>query len=180
MSTSSAVINIGDHEYSGFPNFVNILSYWTALFESGHLPGEKDFARFAHLMPFTMFFEVVDGGTDFRLRDIGSCVSRFISQNQNGKLFSQYPNRSVSQMFLSLLGDCANSAQPVCYSSNMVQNGSEKGRFGRLFLPLSDDGRNVTVILALIEIGQHATGPYDPYAMPRDNAAINENSHIQR
>ena len=75
MSINCKVINVGDHEISGYPSFVQLLRYWTALHDSGHLPGKDDFGRFDHLLPFMMFFEVVDGGVDFQTR---LCLTAFL------------------------------------------------------------------------------------------------------
>jgi len=104
------------------------------------------------LLPYIMLVDVLDDGQRFRFRLVGTRIAmgadptgRFLHETVSPGLYGHH--------VMALYGKAAKSARPL-YSvfDYKFEDRRVPGRIHRLFLPLSDDGANVNMML----IGQVA------------------------
>lgn len=130
------------------------LSYWERIRGDRPAPQRSDFdpVDVPHLLPHVIFFEVVDGGADFRFRVIGDVPRASFFENYTGRLMSTLPHVTPDGQMLRNLRDAVRGGRPVRTPIDYVGPNDGFIKNDEVLLPFTDPGGRVTHILTIFEL----------------------------
>ncbi len=135
------------------------ISWWTRTSkELGRLPSRADFDP-TDISPETLrhviLVEIIGLAEDMRFRLLGTIHDQFNGRNLAGQYFSAvYPSGSPILAYIKgLYVEMINARRPLWSLNELLYaDNSTRVRFGRLMLPLSNDGGVVDMCLAIQKI----------------------------
>lgn len=134
------------------PTCVFLRAYWEQKRGARAMPARSDIspAQLKDHLGWVMILDVLPGARDFRYRLIGTLVTQYFSSDGTGKTVMEAfaPNgeavaKSVNSIFRKVARD--KCVMRTAGDANWLSEGMEE--FEAIYLPLSDDGENVTHIL---------------------------------
>jgi hypothetical protein len=133
------------------PELRFLFDYWNDKRRDRPMPSRADLAlrELKTQLAWLTLLDVPPEGTDFRYRLIGTRVARYFRNDSTGKTvteaFATVP--AAREMMLVLLGTVATQAVVVRTWGNLAWMGNDFEDFESLFLPFSDDGATVNMIM---------------------------------
>lgn len=134
-----------------------LYAIWSRIANGRKAPrrAELTLRELGRLTSWLITFDVLDGGADFRFRLMGDGLVRFIEDNYAGRLLSEFKTRSFFNTAMGLLSHCVQRAEPVGLGPRIPDfEGKQHWECEYVFLPLSDDGENVTGVIGTMDLWQ--------------------------
>jgi hypothetical protein len=134
------------------PTLAAIYAYWNEKRGPRKMPSRNEIrpSELREHLGWVIMADVLPGGQEFRYRLIGTLVTQYFLAETTGKTVSEAFARmgeTVSNAVLSVMRIVARDGVPVRAHGNADAFGAGFEEFDALFLPLSDDGEAVNVIL---------------------------------
>jgi hypothetical protein len=140
-----------DGERDGYEDLTYIRTYWDAKRRDRFAPrrAEIDPADLKEFLPRIMLVDVCsDGLLDFRYRLSGTAINAIMSGEQTGKR----PRDLAPPPYGAMIHDhyclAVTRREPV-FHVVMLDSGARLHTYARLLLPLSDDGKAVTMLISV-------------------------------
>jgi len=152
--SNSVLDTVAQENPTGFnhPTCVFLRDYWESKRGSRAMPARADIspAQLKDHLGWVMILEVLPGARDFRYRLIGTLVTQYFSNDATGKTVmeafadSGEPTaKLVNSIFRKVARDKV--VMRTAGGANWLEDGMEA--FEAIYLPLSEDGVNVSHIL---------------------------------
>jgi hypothetical protein len=133
------------------PELRFILDYWQAKRGTRAMPSRADIAlrELKGQLGWISLIDVLPGGDDFRYRLIGTRIMQYFKSDTTGKTVSESfaPVPEAGAMMLALLRSIVKNRFVIRSFGNLAWMGNDFEDFESLFLPFSDDGESVTMIM---------------------------------
>jgi hypothetical protein len=128
--------------------------YWDERRGERAMPSRADMrpADFKQYLGNIVMTDVLDGGIEFRYRVVGSLLTRYFLTDPTGKTFTEAwpdPPGQVAQRARANLVNIVQNKSVVHASGALDWSNFPGETFNALYLPLSDDGDKVNMILNL-------------------------------
>jgi hypothetical protein len=126
-----------------------LYEYWLAKKGQRHFPSRRDIdpVDFPYVLGHVMLVDVMRDPVRFRVRIHGTEMVAKAGYDLTGKFLDDHPiseyRRYVMERCEGLVGD----AEPLLVWHDRLVDGKQR-RYEALWLPLSDDGQHVTMLLA--------------------------------
>jgi len=133
------------------PELQFLLDYWQAKRGDRAMPSRADISirELKAQLCWICLLDVLPGADDFRYRLIGTRIVQYFRSDTTGKTvseaFAAVPEAGA--MMLGMLRNVARDRQVVRSFGNLAWMGNDFQDFESLFLPFSDDGTSVTMIM---------------------------------
>jgi len=134
------------------PTLAALHTYWNEKRGDRRMPSRADIrpSELKDHLGWVIMADVLPGGQEFRYRLIGTLVTQYFLTETTGKTVTEAFARmgeTVSNAVLAVMRVVTRDGVPIraCGDANAFAVGFEE--FDALFLPLSDDGETVNVIL---------------------------------
>ena len=118
-------------------------------------PGDIEFAR-----GFALLIDVLEAPLRFRFRLHGSELAGRAGYDMTGKMVDELPGAENRSVLLRRCRDLVSKRQPLVQRSERVVDG-RMTRYEAVWLPVSDDGERVTMLLGGLVYGDPPV-PSDP------------------
>lgn len=144
---------IGNVPSDCHPKVRRLVDYWLSIHPPSGLPGRRHFdpMDIPLLLPNICLVDVPTPSADFSFRLMGSRVETFFGGNFTGKPFvSAYIKNHRSQAYLDMCGILEDRIPRWRRGAAGLVENREHVEIERVFLPLGEDGRTVSIILGLI------------------------------
>jgi hypothetical protein len=132
-------------------------AYWLACKGARRYPARRDIdpLQFRYVLGHVMMIDVQASSPRFRLRLHGSELVRRARYDLTGKFLEDLPNHEYRSYVLERCASLVATGEPAIVHHDRVLDG-EVRRYEALWLPFSEDGDNVTMLLcALIYDDKH-------------------------
>jgi len=132
-----------------------LYTYWLSKRGDRAMPSRADIdpGEFRALLPHVLLVDVIDGGTNFRYRLVGTELEREFDRAVTGRVLGELVSGTYLDYMRSLYLSVVVEGVPV-YSANSYDDGrtgfpliADFKRTYRLMLPLSRDGETVDMVL---------------------------------
>ena len=166
------IIEFGPRSFTRF-ELAAIHNYWVSKLRGRRMPSRADIvpAELTSQLPQILLADVLEGGTDFRYRLLGTRLTRYFPERATGKTFTEA---------LAPFGAATVAGTIAVYQSVVRQRQAAliKGpgeyyhqdakTFEAVLMPLSDDDFNVTMIFGAFEfeLKKNADRRFGPRGLP--------------
>ena len=128
-----------------------VRTYWESKLAGRTMPQRKDIApsELRDLLPIIQIYDVLDGGTSYRVRLLGTRIAAAFDEEPTGRTFDAADGSLLVDRMRQVLSHVAHRHAPVIARAarTAIANRSSFA-VESIFLPLSEDGENVTAVLA--------------------------------
>jgi hypothetical protein len=165
----TGVFTDSDPQNLQHPVLVFLKTYWDAKRAGRPMPSRADIrpADMKEHLGWIILLDALGDGSDFRYRTIGTRVTQYVLADATGKTISEaiapYGEDAAAAM-LAFHRKAANDKQPVRAHGDADWLGRTFFEFDALFLPLSDDGAQVNMILSAFTFAVSEGAKPDPQA----------------
>ncbi|SRR5258706_2081280 len=130
------------------PRLQKLYAYWTGVRGTRRLPARRDIdpLEFAYVLGHVMLIDVLRDPLRFRVRLHGSELAMRVNYDLTGKLLSELPPGDFRDYVLDRCRGLVESAQPLRIEQDRRLDG-RLHRYEALWLPLSDDGIAVSMLM---------------------------------
>ena len=130
---------------------VRLLAYWHDKRGERRFPARRDIdpLEFGYALGHIMLVDVLREPLRFRVRLHGSGMASRAQYDLTGKLLDDLPNNEYRGYVLERCRHLVDSGEPAVAHHNRVLDGRQR-RYEALWLPFSDDGRAVTMLLCAL------------------------------
>lgn len=137
------------------------LAYWRSKLAGRRMPSRKDIepTEVPHLLANMVLVDVSHDPLDFKYRLIGTAIVDRIAFDYTGKRFAELEHQQPgSKVWETAVRVCSDQAPLI---SNIPYVGPDQWVRGYrdLYLPLSDDGRQVNMIMGVVEFQDASDSP---------------------
>jgi hypothetical protein len=134
------------------PTLSLLRAYWNAKRGDRTMPGRADIrpSELKEHLAWVIMADVLPGGEDFRYRLIGTLVTEYFLTEATGKTVTESFEKmgpAVTHAVLAVMRTAARSRVPLHAFGDADAFAVGYEAFDAIFLPLSDDGETVNVIL---------------------------------
>jgi len=132
----------------------SLLMYWRGRLQGRRCPRKRDIdpIDIPRLLPYLVLFEVAGASpSDYRIRLAGTEVERMNGMRLTGLTLAEIMYRTQTDIDLSEYALTVRHGMPRLSDGRLVYAGRDHIAFDRLFLPLSEDERTVTHLLAIFD-----------------------------
>lgn len=138
--------------YADDPVLSAVLAYWRRKRGRRPLPRRADLdpTEIPKLLPHLQLVEVRDGGQRFRYRLAGTALVAAFGQEYTGKYLDALFTGERLAAARHVYGTVCRERRPVFLRNSYGTNRDMRMLANRLYLPLSDDGHTVNVILGAL------------------------------
>ena len=150
----TGVFTDSDPQNLQHPVLVFLKTYWDAKRAGRPMPSRADIrpADMKEHLGWIILLDALGDCSDFRYRTIGTRVTQYVLADATGKTIAEaigpYGEEAVAETMKAFHRKAANDKQPVRAHGDADWLGRHILRFDALFLPLSDDGEQVNMILS--------------------------------
>ena len=144
-----------DPQHLQHPALAFLKQYWDKKRTGRTMPARADInpAEMKEHLGWILLLDVFSDFSDFRFRTIGTRVTQYILRDATGRTvkeaFAVFGDASL-RAALGSLGKCARDHVPVRAYGDATGLGHEFLDFDALYLPLSEDGATVNMLLCAI------------------------------
>ncbi|HEY4134923.1 MAG TPA: PAS domain-containing protein [Alphaproteobacteria bacterium] len=141
------------------PKIRKVYDYWTSKCRDGALPKRSDIdaVDIYDCLSVIMMLDVVDGGSDFRIRLAGSQIEDAHDRPLKGAMVSSLGQGADMAAVLARLQRLVATRCPDFHSTSLAMVGRSFIEFDRVALPLAEDGQTVTHVLCCYAQKQRAS-----------------------
>ena len=135
----------------GSPLHQELYDYWMAKRGERELPARVDIepSEIKKLLPHLLLTDVLEGGTRFRYRLVGTAVAETFGGNISGHFIDEVMTGKYLEFIDGIYRDIVRHRKPI-YSESSYHTGPTVGMTAqRLMLPLSADGMAVDMVISL-------------------------------
>src|ERR1700722_2010833 len=162
----TGVITDIDPQNLQHPALVFLKTYWEQKRAGRPMPSRADIrpADMKEHLGWIVLLDALSDGSDFRYRMIGTRVTQYLLADATGKTVAEaiapYGPEAATAM-LEFHRKAANGKMPLRAHGDADWLGRTFFEFDALFLPLSDDGLHVNMILSALTfaVSENAKGP---------------------
>jgi len=140
------------------PELLEFLAYWIAKRGARQFPARADILprEIIHLLPWVQMYDVIEGGKEFQIRLEGTALSKLIgSKTLCGKPLSTLPAGVFKRMQTALNWVLEASAPIRTDAAQTTIPGQERYGIEACFAPLSDNGSDINIIIAVSILEKH-------------------------
>jgi len=140
------------------PRLKEALAYWQSKQAGRPMPSRRDIdpVDIPLLLPYVILIDVLSAPLDFRYRLIGTEVRNISQREYTGKRFSELPGKGKDSILWRDCAELVRSKAPLSGRTPYVGPERHLRRCANIMLPLSEDGRNVSMILKVISFERGA------------------------
>jgi hypothetical protein len=169
------------YNYRDDPLLGSALAYWNARRGDRLMPSRRDIDPVGippRTLPNLQIIDVIDGGARFRYRLIGTATVEAYGEDFTGRYPDEMFPPELRDFIHGVYGEVCSSKAPVFLSNRYVTaKGFELGS-KRIYMPLSDDNRDVSHIFGVLKFEYNASSTADRW---RDGATlIPASAHVER
>jgi hypothetical protein len=140
-----------------------VFAYWASLRDGAQLPGRRhlDPGGIKRLLPTISLIDVLQGGSDYRVRLAGTGLYGVYGREITGKRLGEVYNTAAADYWRAELGQVVRERRPAVGAHNLGWRGASHLSILWLRLPLASNGAEVDMILgfdAVIGINQLTSG----------------------
>jgi hypothetical protein len=134
------------------PRLKEALAYWHSKRAGRAMPRRRDIdpVDIPTLLPYVMLIDVLPQPLDFRYRLIGTEIRSISRRDYTGKRFSELPGKGKGSVLWHHCEQVVRKQAPPSGSTPYIGTEQYLRRCENVLLPLSEDGRDVTMILKVI------------------------------
>ncbi|WP_026987773.1 PAS domain-containing protein [Fodinicurvata fenggangensis] len=110
------------------------------------------------LLGHLILLDVLDDGTDFRYRVVGTKIAEEIGRDFTGETVLEYHARHESREVIDGYAEIVKSGEPHLYRGNLYDLGREYVTYERLAVPLAGPDGDIASILACFQF-ERKSGP---------------------
>jgi hypothetical protein len=135
--------------YRGNPILNDALAYWNRKRSGRVMPQRRDIdpTEIPHLLPHLQIIEVIEGGARFRYRLVGTRLVEAFGAEYTGKFTDEILSGDRASMVLRMYRSTCAARRPIYIWSTYSSPREVDLVAERIFLPLSEDGKEVNMIL---------------------------------
>lgn len=136
------------------PRLTALFTYWCGQLQGRDRPRKRDIdpVDIPRLLPYLAIFEVAGlEPPDYRIRLAGTEIERMNGLRLTGLTLADVMRQTRTEIDLSEYALTVRLGQPRVSDGRLVYAGRDHVAFDRLILPLSDDERAVTHLLAIFD-----------------------------
>jgi hypothetical protein len=150
-----------------------LYDYWIGKRGERRMPSRRDIdpLEFPYVLGNLMLVDVLNDPQRFRVRLHGSNVVARMRYDMTGKLLDEVPRPEWRTYVLDRCRGLATSGEPLLLMNDLVLDGWSS-HYEALWLPFSDDGTNVNMLVCAMIYGELGTVPSSPPLL--DGARIAE------
>jgi hypothetical protein len=129
--------------------------YWNRVRGTRTMPARSDLTPggMRAALPWIQLYEPVDNAADFRVRLVGTALTEAAGVDETGLLVSQSRHRNLAQIVLPALRFVVAHARPIRGAGPLIEEtDAEFLAVEGIWLPLSNDGMTVHLVLAATQI----------------------------
>lgn len=155
-----------------------LLEYWRSKRASRPMPARTDIdpVDIPSLLPIIGLVDVLDGGTRFRFRLLGTEVVDAAGYNPTGRYLDQaLPDGGYSEYLIGLFREVARERRPLYSESDLLGGGGVERHVRRLLMPLSRDGETVDMVF-----GGQVVVATNKYAEPPGQGTVGPFNEVTR
>ncbi len=149
-----------DQDYNSDPVLAQALAYWRAKRRARAMPSRRDIdpTEIGPLLPHLPLIDVVDGGTRYRYRLVGTSLVTAFGREYTGKYLDELFAGERLAYARRVYGTVCSQFKPVFLRNRYSSTRDVDMMANRLYMPLSADGSSVNVILGALtfEFGRGA------------------------
>lgn len=137
------------------PALVALHALWLDKHRGRPMPARADFhpSEFRALLPYFTLFDVVPPPDVYRVRLMGQALVDFYGQNRTGLSPRDYLDADTAERFIALARFVIEQKAPFFRTGRMYWvAGKEFKRFESMYMPLSDDGATVNMIMGVLKL----------------------------
>jgi hypothetical protein len=145
-------MSVGDLK-TGSPLQQRALAYWESKRRGRAMPSRKDIepTEIPDLLANVVLVDVLQDPPDFRYRLIGTAIVERIAFDYTGKKFSELPHQQAGSIVWDTAARLCREKAPSVSEIPYVGPDRWVRGYRDLYLPLSDDGEHVTMIMGVVE-----------------------------
>lgn len=131
------------------PRLKLAFAYWQGKCAGRSMPARRDIdpVEMPRLLPYIMLIDVLPAPLDFRYRLIGTEVRAIVARDYTGLCFSEVPGKGRGSVVWGNCEEVVLTKAPLSRSPPYVGPERHLRRCANVLLPLSEDGREVSMIL---------------------------------
>jgi hypothetical protein len=142
------------HEYQIDPILARVLAYWTDKRHGRTMPRRRDIdpIDLRELLPHIQLIDVVNSGARarYRYRLVGTSLVTAFGKEYTGKYLDELFTGERLRMAETVFGKVREERQPVFLRNRYSTTKDVEMVANRLYLPLSEDDRDVNVIMGTL------------------------------
>jgi len=141
-------------EYRSDPVLIGALAYWRSKRGSRSMPSRRDIdpVEVPRLLPNLQLIEIVAGGR-WRYRLIGTALVEAFGRDYTGQFPDELFDAPRARSIIETHNAVRHARQPMFLRSRYITTKDVDIVANRLYLPLSDDDRDVNMILGALTLG---------------------------
>ncbi len=134
------------------PRLRQAFAYWQGKRAGRAMPSRRDIdpVEMPQLLPYVMLIDVLPEPLDFRYRLIGTEVRAIVARDYTGLRFSEVPGKGKDSVVWGNCEEVVRRKAPLSRSPPYVGPEPHLTRCENVLLPLSEDDREVSMILLVI------------------------------
>lgn len=126
-----------------------LVAYWRHLVPAG-LPGRQHVDPVmigSTLLPHVFLADVLDGGSRFRWRLIGTHIVNHAASDDTGRDLDATVSPAMRETIIGHYRETISTCRPICHRSEFIGRDRRVYRYDRVLMPLAADGSAVDMIL---------------------------------
>lgn len=137
-----------------------LYTYWLERKGERRMPARRDIdpVDFTYLLGHIMLVDVEHEPLRFRVRLHGTALVRLSAYELTGKMLDELPNTAYRAYVIERCRGLVESGEPAIVNHNRVLDGRPR-HYEALWLPFSDDGAKVTMLLCALVYENAREGP---------------------
>jgi hypothetical protein len=134
------------------PRLRQAYAYWHGKLAGRAMPARRDIdpVEMPQLLPYVMLVDVLADPLDFRYRLIGTEVRAILARDYTGSRFSEVPGKGSDSVVWRNCAEVVRHKAPLSRSPPYVGPERDLRRCENVLLPLSEDGKEVSMIMQVI------------------------------
>lgn len=134
------------------PSLMAAFAYWQSKLAGRAMPSRRDIdpVEIPSLLSYVLLTDVLRDPLDFRYRLVGTAVRAISHRDYTGKRYSETPGKDRGSVVWDNCEKVVRGKAPILGRPPYTGPDPYLRRCENVLLPLSDDGRNVNMILQVI------------------------------
>ena len=147
------VISVGGAEEIFYPRLRRLYDYWNDKRGARRMPCRKDIdpVDLRDLLGFINLVDVLENPRDYRIRLVGTKTVSIVGSDITGKRYSEVDPKQKFYFIGEAYALCVDQGTPVLVEADLGFLGRQHLEFARLYLPLSNDGSRINMVMNVIQ-----------------------------
>jgi hypothetical protein len=138
------------------PLLARLREYWVTKKGDRRFPARRDIdpLDFTYVLGHVVLFDVLRDPVRYRVRLYGTELARCGSHEPTGKMLDELPACDYRDYVIDRCNQVAETGEPMAVQHDRILDGRLR-KYQALWLPLSDDGERVTMLMCAVIYDWH-------------------------